>query len=412
MSSILVSVPPVPSEPKPEPVASSAAGERLVSLDAYRGLAMLAMASGGLALHRVAQNFPESRFWQTVGYQFEHVEWVGCSAWDMIQPSFTFMVGAAMAYSCASRAAHGQSWWRMLRHAVVRSIILVLLGVFLRSDGRTQTNWTFEDVLAQIGLGYTFLFLLWGRSPRVQWAAAIAILIGYWFFFAQYPLPGQGFDYSSVGVPAEWQHQTGLAAHWDKNTNAAAAFDAWFLNQFPREKPFVYNGGGYLTLSFIPSLATMIFGLLAGELLRSPRSRDAKFVFLVVAGLAGVAAGLALHYAGICPIVKRIWTPSWTLASAGGCALILAGLYAVIDVLGFRKWAFPLVVVGMNSITMYVMAGLIKGWVFESLRTHFGAGLFEIVAEPYRPLLASALVLLCLWLVCYWLYRQRIFIRI
>src|SRR5215468_329608 len=100
---------------------------RLVSLDAYRGLTMLAMASGGLALHQVASKFPESSVWKTIGYHSEHVEWVGCAAWDLIQPSFTFMVGVALAYSCASRAAHGQSYVRMLLHAIVRSVVLVLL---------------------------------------------------------------------------------------------------------------------------------------------------------------------------------------------------------------------------------------------------------------------------------------------
>jgi predicted acyltransferase len=116
---------------------------RLVSLDAYRGLTMLAMASGGLGLYRVAENMKESGngspLWDFVGYQFEHVEWVGCAAWDLIQPSFMFMVGVAMAYSCASRAAHGQTWGQMFRHALVRSFVLVALGVFLRSDGRSQT---------------------------------------------------------------------------------------------------------------------------------------------------------------------------------------------------------------------------------------------------------------------------------
>ena len=98
----------------------------------------------------------------------------------------------------------------------------------------------------------------------------------------------------SVGVSADWPHLEGIAAHWDKNTNAAAVFDQWFLNLFPRSKPFVFNGGGYLTLSFIPSLATMIFGLLAGELLRSPRTSDRrKFWILVGAGLVGPGRGEA-----------------------------------------------------------------------------------------------------------------------
>jgi heparan-alpha-glucosaminide N-acetyltransferase len=414
---------------------------RLVSLDAYRGLTMLAMASGGLGLHAVANNvnkerlaehLPASDLWNAVGYQFEHVDWVGCSLWDLIQPSFMFMVGVAMAYSAASRAAHGQSYAHMLRHAVVRSIVLVLLGVFLRSDGRPQANFTFEDVLSQIGLGYTFLFLLWGRPIWVQLGAAIAILVAYWCFFFFYPLPDPEFDYGSVGVASNWPHLQGMAAHWDKNTNAAAWFDQWFLNLFPRKKPFVYNGGGYLTLSFIPSLATMIFGLLAGELLRGPRTSKAKFWILIGAGVLGLASGELLGATGICPIVKRIWTPSWALFSTGWTCLFLAGFFGVVDILKFRWWTFPLIVVGMNSITMYCMEELSHGWFFRTIKTHttyivdylnqtaWVSSIKEHLPEKvlhlsdkiYEPFFWRLWVLMAMWAVCYWLYRQKIFIRI
>ncbi|MEX0677298.1 MAG: hypothetical protein WD063_09495 [Pirellulales bacterium] len=388
---------------------------RLVSLDAYRGLTMLAMASGGLGLHQVAENLRsggnDSRFWNVIGYQFEHVEWVGCSLWDLIQPSFMFIVGVAMAYSCAIRQEKGQTYGQMLRHAVVRAIVLVLLGVFLRSDGRGETIFTFEDVLSQIGLGYVFLFLLWNRPAWVQFAAALCILVGYWCLFYAYPLP-EPQDYAAAGLGTDWPRLEGVAAHWDKNTNAAAAFDRWFLNFFPRSKPFALNGGGYLTLSFIPSLATMIFGLLSGELLRSSRSDRWKFWMLVGAGVAGLAAGQILQRAGICPIVKRIWTPSWALYSAGCTWLILAAIFGVVDVLGFRKWTFPLAVVGMNSITMYVMAGLSKGWLYETIQTHLGTRIFDFLGQAYQPFLAQLWILLAMWLICYWLYRQRIFIRI
>ncbi len=403
-----------------EPFVEAPPG-RLVSLDAYRGLTMLAMASSGLGLHQVAERVNEARlkdglsesgFWNAVAYQFEHVPWVGCSAWDLIQPSFMFMVGVAMAYSCASRQAHGQSYAHMFRHAVVRAVVLVLLGIFLRSDGRSQSNFTFEDVLSQIGLGYVFLFLLWNRPWWLQLGAAVAILAGYWCYFYYYPLPDPDFDYASVGVPADWPHLAGVAAHWDKNTNAAAHFDQWFLNLFPRKNAFVYNGGGYLTLSFIPSLATMIFGLLAGELLRSPWTPRTKLLTLLAAGVAGLVIGQALDAAGVCPIVKRIWTPSWAVFSAGWALVILAAFYGVVDLLGFRRWTFPLVVVGMNSITMYCMAELSWGWFLRSLKTNFGQRMLTFAGTPYEPLLMHLWVLLAMWLVCFWLYRQKIFIRI
>jgi predicted acyltransferase len=286
------------------------------------------------------------------------------------------------------------------------------LGIFLRSDGRSQTYFTFEDVLTQIGLGYTFLFLLWNRPTWFQLSAAAGILLSYWAVFYYYPVPPEGFDYATVGVPPDWPHLQGTAQHWDKNTNAAHYFDVWFLNLFPREKPFAYNGGGYLTLSFIPSLATMIFGLVTGEMLRTGWSNNRKLAILILAGVAGLAAGWGLDYAGICPNVKRIWTPSWALFSAGWTLLILAAFFAVIDMFGFRRWTFPLVVVGMNSITMYFLAEAAAGWFASSIRTHFGTRPFTFLGEAWEPFLASFWVLLAMWIFLYWLYRQRVFIRI
>src|SRR5262249_44961255 len=161
-----------------------------------------------------------------------------------------------------------------------------------------------------------------------------------------WPLPAAGFDTRTVGVPPDWPHHlTGWFAHWNKNTNAAAAFDGWFLKLFPRPVPWRPNDGGYHTLNFIPSMITMILGLRAGEMLRGPRMPWAKLGILVAAGAVCLGLGLlAGEY--VCPIVKRIWTPSWALYSAGWTFFILAGFYAAIDLLGFRLWAWPFVVVG------------------------------------------------------------------
>jgi heparan-alpha-glucosaminide N-acetyltransferase len=385
---------------------------RLTSIDAYRGFVMLLMASEGLRIAEVARSFPNSPVWPFLAYQVDHVEWVGCSLWDLIQPSFTFLAGVALAFSYATRKARGQTWGQMLRHALIRSVALVLLGVFLRSVGRPQTYWTFEDVLSQIGLGYTFLFLLAGTKPRTQMIAAALLLFGYWLAFALYPLPPPGFNYAWVGVPPDWHHLQGFAAHWDKNTNFAAAFDQWFLNLFPRERPFVFNGGGYLTLSFIPSLATMVLGLLAGGLLRGGQPAEKQLRILLGAGLLGILAGSVLGWLGICPVVKRIWTPSWTLYSAGWASLLLAAFYATIDVRGWRSWAFPLVVVGMNSIAMYCLAHLESGFIAETLKTHLGQHWAERVSPVYAPIIEQSAILFVLWLACLWLYRRKLFLRI
>lgn len=431
---------------------SSPLPPRLVSLDAYRGFIMLAMASSGFAFARVnhqietatlvtstiglagapggplgavaslvpdrADFLPASRVWSFLGYQFDHVAWIGCAFWDLIQPAFMFMVGVALAYSFANRRSRGDSPAKSLRHAIVRAIVLILIAVFLSSPETLprgtplptgpSTNWIFVNVLAQIGLGYVFVFLLAGRGLGVQFTALVAILAGYTLYFGLFPAPDASYDWNAVGVPADWPHLTGWFAHWDKNSNAAHFFDVWFLNLFPRVEPFVFNRGGYQTLNFVPSMATMILGLMAGEMLLTPRSPQRKFVLLALAAAGCLALGWAMGQT-VCPIVKRIWTPSWALFSAGWTFAMLAAFYAVIDVLGWKAWSFPLVVVGMNSLAMYCMSQQLRPWVRRNLHVHLGRTWFE---GEYALVIETTAILFVLWLICLWLYRQRIFLRI
>jgi len=363
-------------------------------------------------LARVAQAFPGNWVWSFLAYNQSHVEWAGCSLHDMIQPSFSFLVGVALPYSIASRMAKGATFGKMFGHALWRSLLLVALGVFLRSMHSTQTYFTFEDTLSQIGFGYPILFVLGFRSPRWQWSALAVILTGYWLAWALFPVAGAGFDFQAVGVPPDWQHHyTGFAAHWNKNANLGNAFDQWFLNLFPRVKPFVANAGGYLTLSFIPTLGTMILGLIAGRWLRAEAPRIPMKRFLI-AGAAGIAAGLLLHFSGVCPVVKRIWTPSWTLFSGGVCFLMLAGFSWIIDVKGYRKWAFPLAVIGMNSIAAYLIAHLFEKFIADSFRIHLGRQVFQIFGTALEPLTLGAAVLFTYWLILLWMYQRKMFLRI
>ncbi len=203
---------------------------------------MFLMMAEVLQLSRVAAAYPGNWFWGTLAYHQTHVAWAGASLHDMIQPSFSFLVGVALPYSIASRIAKGGTFGRMFAHALWRSFLLIALGIFLRSTHSPQTNFTFEDTLSQIGLGYPFLFVLGYARPKWVWTALGVTLFGYWLAWALYPVPGPGFDYAAVGVPADWQqHYSGFMAHWNKNSNAGTAFDQWFLNLFPRTEPFVAN---------------------------------------------------------------------------------------------------------------------------------------------------------------------------
>lgn len=457
---------------------------RLMSLDAYRGFVMLAMASSGFALSRVASK-PEvlaqldgtqweswsatwHAVWHALGYQFSHVAWTGCSFWDLIQPSFMFMVGVSLPFSVASREAKGHSAARGFAHAVWRSILLILLGIFLGWGGGVK--FSFVNVLTQIGLGYTFLYLMAGRSLNTLALTATLILVGYGAWFVLEPIdadelaltkqyiteaePGPHLDESEyTQFPVRSEEEGGnWAAAWNKHTNAAAQLDRQqIMNRFPRHEEswngrgFWINNGGYQTLNFIPSLATMIFGLMAGTVLCSNRDDGERLGWLFKAGLVcfvvsmaadttiwptqwlpdNIQATLYEYSWSICPAIKRIWSPTWAVFAAGWTFWMLGFFYWLVDMKGCRWLVFPLAVVGLNSIAMYCMSQLIKGWIgaklYQVTRAVEGtagldkgviSGWLDYGAFPYAPILDYTLRLFVMWLICYWLYRKRLFIRI
>lgn len=404
---------PQPTVTIKDPAQKAETTARLVSLDALRGTFMLLMLNEATRLPLVARSFPHSAIWAFIAFNTDHVPWQGCSLHDLIQPGFSFLVGAAMPFSIASRKAKGQGFRELIGHAMWRAFLLIILGIFLRSIHRTQTYFTFEDTLTQIGLGYVFLFLLAFTRVRTQVIVALVILIAFWGAFALYPAPGPNFDYARVGVPADWAHNyTGFLSHFNKNSNLSWAFDVWFLNLFPREQPFVYNEGGWSTLSFIPTLATMILGLITGEWLKSSKSKSEKLRGLVIAGVGLILSGLVLQWVGLCPIVKRVWTSSYTLYSGGLVILMLAGFYALIDFKGWRRWAFPLVVVGMNSIAIYVMSWTMEDFFRSAVQIHLGRTIAAIVSPTFLPIAHGLAVMLIFWTILFWMYRRKIFLRI
>ncbi len=405
--------------PEPDSTTAAAPQIRLGSVDAYRGFVMLLMMGEVLHLSAVAREWPEESlwkpFWLFLALNQSHVEWTGCTLHDLIQPSFSFLVGVALPFSLANRVNRGQSLGWATLHAAWRSLLLIGLGVFLRSTHSDQTRFTFEDTLSQIGLGYFFLFLLGLTKQRWQWVALVAVLVGYWLAFALYSLSPADFAYDKVGVPAEWPHlypQGSFQAHWNKNSNPAWAFDTWLLNVFPHAKTFTHNGGGYATLSFIPTLGTMILGLIAGGWLQSEKPVPTKLLMLAIAGAICLVLGFGLDYFGICPSVKRIWTPAWTLYSGGWCLLLLAAFYGVIDVQNLRGWAFPLKIIGMNSIAAYLIAHLFEEFIEKSLHTHLGKNLFQVLGSELEPLLLGLAVLFVYWLILFWMYQRKVFLRI
>src|SRR2546421_6692329 len=210
-----------------------AVSPRNVAADAYRGLVMLLMMAEVLELSRVSAAYPTSLFWKILAFNQSHVDSFVCSLRDPIQPGSSFLVGVALPDSIASRIAKGARFAELFGHALWRSLVLVALGVFLRSMDHSMTYFTFEDTLSQIGFGYPFLFLLgfyssqagWGKRA---WATLALVLVGYWLVWALYPAAPANFYWTSVGVSPEWNAQhnfTGFAAHWNKNYNFGNRFD-------------------------------------------------------------------------------------------------------------------------------------------------------------------------------------------
>jgi len=397
-----------------ETVNNEAPVNRIASVDVYRGFVMLLMMAEVVSFESIAKALPDNRFWQILAFNQSHVPWTWLSLHDMIQPSFTFLVGVVLPYSVASRKKKGATFNSIIGHTLFRSLVLIFLGFFLRSLGSDHTVFTFEDTLTQIGLGYTFLVMLGFCSPKIQLGVLIFILVGYWLAFALYPLPGAGFDYASAGVPPNWEHNLhGFAAHWNKNTNLAWAADRWFLNLLPRSQPFLFNEGGYSTLSFIPTLGTMILGLLAGGVLKNSQTGKEKLKYFIIAGGSLIALGILLQLTNINPIVKRIWTPAWVVFSGGICFGFLALFYWLVDMKQIQKPFFFLTVIGVNSIAAYVMAdGGLRRYISENLHTHLGQHYDQLFGIAYTTLVSGGLTLFFLWLILSWMYRRKIFIKI
>jgi predicted acyltransferase len=375
---------------------------------------MFLMMADVLEFCRVSEALPGSGFWKFLCDQQSHVPWSGCSLHDLIAPSFYFLTGLSISLSINGRRARGQKFGELAKHAVVRAGLLVCLGILLQY-ARWRSVWSFYDTLTQIGLSYVPAFLIACTSRKASWLALGGILIGYWVVFALYPLPPHDFNYDAVGVSQDWLREFGLqgfAAHWQKNSNLAWAFDTWFLNLLPRTVPFTFSPLGLATLNFIPTVATMLLGVLAAGIIATERRPWQKVRWFIMAGFMGIAGGSLLSVLGICPVVKPIWTPSWVLFSGGWSLLLLAGWYLLIEIAQQRRVAYPLFVIGANSIVAYFMPHLYMGLAYGRVLKITGTSIFRIFGSAYASLTYGGCVLCAYWLALFALYHRKIFVRI
>jgi predicted acyltransferase len=364
--------------------------ERLVSLDALRGFDMFWIAGGEWLVATLAA-YTSWPVFLWAHRQMEHVAWNGFHFYDMIFPLFLFIAGISMPFSLGKRQQRGDSSRSIYLHLFTRLFLLVLLGAIynglLRFDFEHQR---YASVLARIGFGGFFAAIIFlNTKPKAQAIWFAGILLGYWAILKLIPVPGIG-----AGVLTQ---EGSLAGYIDRMLCPGALY---LGNHDPEG-----------ILSTIPAVATALLGALTGQLL-SGRIRKMKPLHT---GLTILAAGVICLVVGrvwdvVFPINKNLWTSSFVLYAGGWSLVFVSIFYLIIDVWGFKKWAFPFVVIGLNSITVYMLnSGILS---FDQMGRYFFSGVAGLFSQAFQPVIISAAAVLCMWLVLYVLYRYKIFLKV
>lgn len=360
---------------------------RIMSIDALRGFDMFWIIGGErifASLHDVFDR-PETAWIRT---QLTHVKWEGFRFEDLIMPLFLFIVGVAMPYSFNKRLAGCDSKKRLYLHILKRTVILFVLGMI--AQGRLleydlSTLHIYSNTLQAIAAGYIIAAII-VLNLRLTWQIATTgfLLLLFWVLMMLVPVPGHG---AGVLTP---------------DGNLAIYIDRIIFGSFidGTDPPYTW------ILSGMTFGCTVMLGVMAGHLLRSQKSGKTKVLWLLAAGCGCIVAGLLWNLRF--PIIKHLWTSSFVLLSGGLCFMLLAMFYLVIDVLGFRKWAFGFVVIGMNAIAVYMATHLVN---FRNIGGVFVGGLEKYTGNWY-PLIYALAGFAVVWLILLWLYRKKTFIKI
>lgn len=365
---------------------TSPSDERLLSLDALRGFDMFWIMGGG-ALIRAIADFTQSDGLLWLSSELHHPEWHGFAFYDLIFPLFLFIAGVSMPYSFEKRLSHGASKSSLARHAVVRGGLLVLLGLI--GNGLLQfdfENLRYPSVLGRIGLAWmfaAFIFLGTGLRGRILWI--VGLLAGYWAALKFIPVPEFGAGDLSPGHT--------LTDYIDRLLLPGK------LYRGDRDPEGL--------LSTVPAIATALFGVITGQLLKSERwGGHVKTIIMVATGLLCLVA--ASYWNTSFPINKNLWTSSFVLHCAGWSLLFLSLFYLVIDVWKLKFWTFPLVVIGSNSIFIYMADDFID---FNHTARYFFEGAINL-SGSWEPVLWPLSILVVEWLLLLVMYRKRIFLKV
>jgi len=360
---------------------------RIMSIDALRGFDMFWIIGGGTifrSLHGIFDN-PTTKW---ISEQLSHVRWEGFRPWDLIMPLFLFVVGVVMPFAFNKRLAAGHSKKRLYFHIVLRTIILFILGMVAQGhllEYDLSKLHIYSNTLQAIAAGYLIAAIIL-LNLRIVWqiVMTVVLLLLFWALMMLVPVPGHG------------------AGMLEPDVNLAIYLDRLILGGFidGTDPPYTW------ILSSMTFGCTVMLGVMAGHLLRLDKKGIVKVLYLLAAGVGCVVLGWIWNF--LFPVIKHIWTSSFVLYSAGWCYLLLALFYLVIDVCGFKKWAFPFVVIGMNAIAVYMATHVFN---FRHIGDIFVDGLDKYVGD-WSSFIHAVAAFAVIWLIMWWMYRKRLFIKI
>jgi len=358
---------------------------RVNSVDFFRGLIMFLLAGESTRLYSQFRQFDGS-FMHFFATQFSHHQWHGLHFWDLVQPFFMFIVGVSIPFAVANRIKKGDSNRTITLHALKRSFLLLFFGWALYCIGPGKIVWQFQNVLAQLSVTYLVAFLIRNKSYKFQIIFTLVILLlidlAYRFF------PVEGFN-------QPWVNYQNLGA--------------WVNNKIEG----VDKASTWASLNAVSTTAHTVWGVLCGKLLMSNKTTAKKIQILVIAGVSALIIGYSLDLLNITPIIKKIATVSFVFASGGWTILTLSLFYWLIDVRKlFATGTNMFKIVGMNSIFIYLFfevggSGLLNKMFIPFTKTFFSWG-----GPLTVGIITSLAVWAALWYICYWLFKNKLFIKI
>jgi len=368
---------------------------RLYSLDALRGFDMFWIIGGEEIFHTMA-HATNSPFWNTLSLQFTHPDWNGFHVYDLIFPLFLFMAGVSTPFSIGRELQKGKTREQLLGRVIKRAFILVLLGLFVNNGLKIQpiADIRFPSVLGRIGIAYMFaniIYLYAKEWAQIAWFCFF--IIGYYLLLKFTSAPG--FH------PGDLTPQGNFASYADRTILPGTLYVP-----YPGTKISMHDPEGLF--STIPAISTGILGILAGSLLKNTTiAPKVKVLRLAIIGVVFLV--IAQIWNLDFPINKNLWSSSFVMHVGGLSLLLLALFYYLIDILGYKKWAFVFKVIGMNSILIYISSHFIK-WPYTN--TSLFGWLAQLAGEPYGAVLMAITFLLVKWLFLYYLYNKKTFLRV